>query len=186
MAPPKFPESPAPSAEGSGAKTTPSSYQSGASVVPLSARVRSIELLDCAPWPERLLVAALVKSQVARARFRTIGVSPLILEHEPEALIIVAHALTERAESPSRVVAALEHRRPGRRTWGETIRTCVSWPDDWHIRDVERCVLALAKHWLPSSLRWALDGIEAGNWSRLNVVFALADLIRAVETREVA
>ncbi|GMV25139.1 MAG: hypothetical protein AMXMBFR58_11700 [Phycisphaerae bacterium] len=176
----------APLAGGSGATSTTSSYPTAASLPPVLLDLRRTELLDCAPWEVRLLVVGLVRCRAARELFRKFGVGPSILEHEPEAQVIVAHALAERHDMPEHVAAARRHRRPGHRTWGETIESIVGWNDAWHVSDVRRCTMALLKHWLPQHLRWALDGIEQGNWSRLKPVFDLAESLRAVEAGEAA
>ncbi len=148
--------------------------------------MKRIELLDRAPWQERLLVGAAVRSKAARARLREIGITRAILGHEPEAMVIVAHALSERGGTPDHVSAALNHRIPGHLTWAETLATAPALDDASYVRDAERCAVALAKRWMPEHLRWALEGIEAGDWSRLKPVFDLADLIRAIEAREAA
>ncbi|GMV26414.1 MAG: hypothetical protein AMXMBFR58_24450 [Phycisphaerae bacterium] len=172
----------APLAGGSGATSTTSSYPTAASSPRVLVDLRRTELLDCAPWEVRLLVVGLVRCRAARELFRTFGVGPSILGHEPEAQTIVAHALAERHDMPEHVAAARQHRRPGHRTWGETIESIVGWDDAWHVSDVRRSTIALLKHWLPDHMRWAINGIEAGDWSRLSVVTFMA---RALEVGEI-
>lgn len=183
---PVIPKSPASFAEESGANCSTPSYQDDAGCNTIAARLQCVELLDCAHWQVYLLVQALVMSKLARARFRAIGASPSILGDDPEAQIIVAHALSEKGGIPPRVAAALNYRRGRCRTWGETIATATPLTTEDYLSDVDRCCWALVRKWLPETLRWCVDRLEAGDISCLKVLFELADLARAVEARRVA
>jgi hypothetical protein len=143
-------------------------------------------LIDCAPWEIRHLVAAIIRSEAARKRFRELAVPPDILSDEPEAQAIVAHALSEATSTPPHVDTALDHRVGDKRTWRETLTSYEGWPDDWHVRDVDRCCVKLAARWLPSYIRWGLEAVERGDLSRLPTVMKLLSIVLGTRHREVA
>jgi hypothetical protein len=136
---------------------------------------KHIGLVDPTDWRRIQVLGALVLSGPARAVFRELGVSVYIFDCDDDRAI-AAWALDERANMAT-IARLLRRRKPGERSYSESMKEYVDWPDDlcdgWHVRDVVRHAAHFAGAWLPSYLRHAGNRLEKGE--RLDAV--LPDLL---------
>lgn len=136
------------------------------------------------PAPENVtyLVRALISSPAACDIFREVGPTRAILANFPEAETLAAWALAGATEFGPREIDALSRRMPGCRSWAEEIEGWgwEPWPDEWYCSDVRRCMRALAKSWMPDTLRWCVQRFDQ---YRMRDVCDLAAFYRAGEPK---